>query len=175
MNSTPEFEKTVRFLESIGISIVERNLELETFLPGLQLGPNVIYLDLKKLKYPGDLIHEAGHIAVTTPKERKLIGTSDMDKSWPSQGDEIAAILWSFAVIKYLELPPEFVFHKDGYKGNSGWFIDNFTSGNFMGLPLLQWFQMAYSNDEISEDANLAFPAMRHWMRPQLRETESIL
>jgi len=147
----------VKFLESIGIRIVERDLAEDTFLPGLMLGPDCIYIDHKKLKYPGDILHEAGHIAVTSPSERKLIGTQEMPQEWPTQGDEIVAILWSFAALNHLQLKPDFVFHENGYKGNSKWFIDNFTSGNFMGLPLLEWYKMTNKTE---------FPKMRHWIRP---------
>ena len=162
-----ELERIITFLTSIGIKIVEKDIPEITFLPGLHLGPNTIYLDLAKLKYPGDLLHEAGHIAVTAPSQRNIIGTEKIDKDWPTQGDEIAAILWSYAALSHLSLPPEFVFHENGYKGTSGWFIDNFTSGNYIGLPLLQWFKMAYSNNEISCHNKPLFPAMQNWLRSE--------
>ena len=79
-------------------------------------------MDSEKLKYPGDLLHEAGHIAVTEEKLRSLIGTEQMESSWPTDGDEIAAILWSFAACQHLGLELEVVFHPDGYKNaNHGW------------------------------------------------------
>lgn len=162
----PHFQKSLTFLESIGIQVIEKDLDETTFLPGLMLGANVIYIDYNKLKYPGDLLHEAGHIAVASPEERQLIGSSDIPDTWPTQGDEMAAILWSYAAICYLQLPPDFVFHENGYKDSSSWFIDNFTSGNFIGLPLLQWFKMAYNNDEIL-NGKPSFPAMQHWVRQE--------
>jgi len=157
-------QKSIQFIESIGIKIVEKELDDTTFLPGLMLGNNIIYIDYKKLKYPGDILHEAGHIAVSLAQERKMIGTAEMPDSWPTQGDEIAAILWSYAALRHLELPTEFVFHPNGYKNSSGWFIENFNNGNYMGLPLLQWYKMAYSNEDIL-NGKPAFPAMQHWKR----------
>ena len=68
-------EKIVTFLQSIDIMVVEQELSNDTFLPGLSIYGNSILMDLEKLKYPGDLLHEAGHIAITEEKIRPLIGT----------------------------------------------------------------------------------------------------
>jgi len=163
----PELDIVLHFLKSINIQVIEKELTEPTFLPGLLLGPDVIYIDYSRLLYAGDILHEAGHIAVTLPSCRKLIGTDKMNLDWPTQGDEIAAILWSFAALSHLGLSPEFVFHKNGYKGNSQWFIENFTNKNFIGLPLLQWFKMASRDEEISKYGSAPFPTMLHWLRPE--------
>ncbi len=165
LKSTVELNKIVTFLKDIGIDIVEKEMNETTFLPGLGLGPNCIYLDVEKLEYPGDILHEAGHLAVTTPLERHQIGTENQAKDWPSQGEEIATMLWSFAACNHLELPLEFVFHAGGYKGSSNWLMDNFSSGNFIGLPFLEWTQMALSEEKALEQNKPAFPKMLKWMR----------
>lgn len=157
-------EKSVAFVESIGIKVEPRTLEGNTFLPGLELGPDTIYVDYYKLKYPGDLLHEAGHIAVTSAEERKLIGTPQMADTWPSQGDEVVAILWSYAAAYHLQLPLDFIFHPHGYRKASDWFITNFSNGTYMGLPLLQWLGLAHSDAEVSA-GQPAFPVMKNWMR----------
>lgn len=166
MKNEIEIKKVIQFLDEVGIAVIEKELPDTTFLPGLEIENDRILVDYGKLKYPGDILHEAGHIAVTSLSERKFIGTDKMSADWPTQGDEIVSILWSFAALSYLNLDSDFVFHPDGYKGSSNWFIENFTSGNYMGLPLLQWFKMAYTNDEISENEKLAFPVMKNWLRP---------
>lgn len=66
LKENDEVKKVLFFLNEIGIEIIEKELEA-TFLPGLDLGPNCIYIDYSKLLYPGDILHEAGHIAVTIP------------------------------------------------------------------------------------------------------------
>lgn len=166
MKNEIQIKKVIQFLEEIGIQVVEKELLESTFLPGLTIENDQIIVDYAKLKYPGDILHEAGHIAVTSSNDRKLIGTEKMPAEWPTQGDEIASILWSFAALSHLNLAPNFVFHADGYKNSSDWYIENFTSGNYIGLPLLQWLKMAYVNDEISENEKLAFPKMKNWIRP---------
>lgn len=166
MKNEIQIKKVISFLEEIGIQVIEKELPEPTFLPGLAIENYRIMVDYAKLKYPGDILHEAGHIAVTSKNDRKHIGTDKMPADWPTQGDEIATILWSFAALSHLGLPPNFVFHPDGYRNSSEWYIENFTTGNYMGLPLLQWLKMAYPNDEISENEKLAFPAMQNWLRP---------
>lgn len=166
MKNGIEIKKVIQFLDKIGIAVIEKELPDTTFLPGLNIENDRILIDYSKLKYPGDILHEAGHIAVTSFSERKLIGTEKMPSEWPTQGDEIASILWSFAALSHLNLDPDFVFHDNGYKNSSDWYIENFTSGTYMGLPLLQWLKMAYSDKEISKNKNLAFPVMQNWLRP---------
>lgn len=164
LKENEEVKKVIFFLKEIGIDIIEKELG-ETFLPGLELGPNCIYIDYSKLLYPGDILHEAGHLAVTLPAERKLVGTVEISKDWPTQGDEIAALLWSYAALHHLQLPAEFVFHPNGYKGSSEWFISNFTSGNYMGLPLLEWMGLCLGKEKAEKEQKKPFPAMQKWIR----------
>ena len=146
----------VTFLKTIGIAVKQQKLAKDTFLPGLSVVGNSVLIDPEQLKYPGDILHEAGHIAVTDPTTRSLIGTDNMDANWPTDGEEIAAILWSFAACKHLDLPLETVFHAAGYKGNSAWLINAFTTKNYMGLPLLAWMGLCTTE---------AFPKMKQWLR----------
>lgn len=165
IKSITQLDKMLSFLNEIGIVVVEKKLDDTTFLPGLALGPNCIFIDYDQLKYPGDVLHEAGHLAVTTPVERAQIGTEDMAKDWPTQGEEIAAMLWSFAACCHLELPLDFVFHAGGYKNSSNWLMDNFSSGNYIGLPFLEWTGMALGQQKALESNQPAFPKMLKWIR----------
>jgi len=138
------------------INVVEKELSNDTFLPGLSVTGNTIFMDLEKLKYPGDLLHEAGHIAVTDEKNRPLIGTPVISDNWPTDGDEIAAILWSYAASYHLELDLEIVFHPNGYKNDSEWLIEQFKNKNYIGLPLLVWMSLCNKEE---------FPLMKKWLR----------
>ncbi len=74
-------------------------MEQKTFLPGLHLHHGVLQIDLDKLAFAGDILHEAGHIAVCEPQERQfhmatsikmgyLMGANRnvcMAKRWPQQ------------------------------------------------------------------------------------------
>lgn len=160
-----ELKKVLSFLNEIGIDIIEKELDKNTFLPGLKLGSNCIYVDFEKLLYPGDILHEAGHLAVTAASERKLVGTDAMPEEWPTQGDEMGAILWSYAALLHLELPSEFVFHPNGYKNNSDWFISNFNNKNYIGLPFLEWAGLTLSESRAEIEEKKAFPVMQKWLR----------
>jgi hypothetical protein len=163
-NQSPELEKILYFLKEIGIEVIEKELET-TFLPGLSLGPNCLYIDFEKLLYPGDILHEAGHLAVTTSVERKIAGTNEMASDWPTQGEEMGAILWSFAAAKHLELPVDFVFHPNGYKNESEWLISNFTNGTYIGLPFLEWAGLTLGKENATKENKAAFPKMLKWLR----------
>ena len=157
-----EREKMIRFIREIGIQVVETELPDDCFLPGLTIERNAIRMDPERLKFPGDLLHEAGHLAVTAEELRPLIGTPEMDPAWPGDGDELAAILWSYAALKYLEIKPEVVFHPEGYKNESEWLIKQFEEGNYIGLPLLEWMGFCVA---LEKEGVKPFPHMLKWLR----------
>ncbi len=149
-------ETIVNFLQSIDILVVEKKLPEDTFLPGLSILGSSILMDPDQLKYPGDLLHEAGHIATTEAEKRTLIGTPEMDDDWPNDGEEIATLLWSYAAAHHLQLDLDIVFHPNGYKNESEWLIEQFTSKNYIGLPLLEWMSLCDKE---------SFPRMKKWVR----------
>lgn len=157
-----EREKILQFLDQIGIQVLETELPDDCFLPGLAIEKNAILMDSKRMKYPGDLLHEAGHLAVTDEKLRVLIGTSDMDPAWPSDGDELAAILWSYAALKHLNLEPQIVFHPQGYKNEADWLIQQFENENYIGLYLLEWMGFCHASEK---EGVLPYPNMLKWLR----------
>ncbi len=147
--------KISHFLNTIGIETRFNPVPKDTFLPGIAIQDGRLHIDLDQLKYPGDLLHEAGHIAVSPADERHSMGNDATQNDSQAMGQEIATIIWSYAALKEIGLPEELVFHPDGYKGASDWHIENFTSGNYIGLPLLKWMGMTDS----------AFPKMLQWLR----------
>lgn len=159
-----ELEKILFFLSEIGIEVIEKELG-DTFLPGLSLGPNCVYIDYDKLLYPGDILHEAGHLAVTSATDRELVGTDKISSDWPTDGEEIGAILWSYAALKYLELPVEYVFHPNGYKNDSDWLISNFNDEVYIGLPFLEWLGLTLGKERAAKEGKEAFPVMIKWLR----------
>ena len=143
------------FLKEIGIPTKSQRLG-NTFLPGVKIEKGALLYDLEKLLYPGDLLHEAGHIALMTLEERKTIIGNVKEYRAPGQDDELGVMLWSYAALKHLNFHPKVVFHPDGYKGDAQMLIDSYESGDFKGLPLLVWMDLC----ETSE-----FPKMKKWIR----------
>ncbi len=159
-------DKITNFLNGIGIPVIEEVIDYKTFLPGLHFKEGSILMDIHKMKYPGDLLHEAGHIAVTEERLRPFIGTSKIGKEWPSLGDEMVSILWSYAALHHLELDPEIVFHPDGYKGSSEWLIEQFNNKTYIGMPLFIW--MGFVDEERQ------FPILKKWLRGNLEVSDSL-
>jgi hypothetical protein len=159
MFADPLTERLVAFVRSIGIDVRAATLPDKTFLPGLDIRHGAILVDEERLTYPGDILHEAGHLAVTDPAERNAPVLS------PDGGDELTSIAWSYAALRYLELDPAIVFHDRGYKGGAAALIENFTSGNYFGVPLLQFYGMAVEPRRAAETAAEPYPHMLRWLR----------
>src|SRR4051812_45454787 len=104
MFENPLTERLAGFIREIGIEIRAAELPDATFLPGVDIRDGAILVDEARLACPGDLLHEAGHVAVAEPAERSAAKLS------PSDGDEMAAIAWSWAALKHLDLDPAIVF-----------------------------------------------------------------
>lgn len=156
------FRKIVTFLSEIGIKVDFVKVPNNSFLPGIEIENGALLIDKNSLKYPGDLLHEAGHLAVTPADQRKGLNGEKISEDEDNMGSEIAAILWSYAALVHLDLEPDVVFHENGYRGNSEWFIENFTSGNYIGLPLLQWMGLCGDGRIAGTDP---FPAMLKWLK----------
>jgi hypothetical protein len=148
-----------QFLNEINVPYYFTEIESETFLPGIKIKNGELQIDLNKLKYPGDLLHEAGHIAVTASDTRKALNDNIVENDEAKAGDEMAVLLWSYAAALKIGLAIEIVFHEEGYKGEATWLRQQFEGKNYLGLPLLQWMKMT----EIEGES--AFPKMKTWLR----------
>lgn len=162
-------ERIKSFLDEIGIPVRYAEINEDTFLPGILIDRGSIVVDKSKLLYPGDVLHEAGHVAVMFPNER-INAHGNVGEIFDYQramGDEITAIAWSYAALLKIGIPPEVVFHPDGYKGSSDWYIVEFTSGNYIGLPTLQWMGFCYDEKNAPLHNTKPYPHMVKWLREQ--------
>jgi hypothetical protein len=148
------------FIKEAGISIEEGIISDNTFLPGIEIINGSLVYDIEKLLYPGDLLHEAGHIAVVSDAYRNKLSGDLNHLNFTGGGEEIVAMLWSYAACLKIGLPPEVVFHPNGYKGDSEWILTNYQEGTFIGLPLLQWMGLC-----APQGKEPAFPVMLKWLR----------
>lgn len=156
--------KCIPFLNSIGIAIKFRKIDGVCFLPGLIIEGGNIIIDRDALLYPGDILHEAGHIAVVPAAERASLSNQSVLDSKNRETEEMMAIAWSYAACIHLELDPYIVFHESGYNGGGNNIVENFNTGHFFGIPSLQWCEMtteplnAKRGDEV-------YPKMKKWLR----------
>lgn len=161
MQQRPDFEKALRFIQAIGIETEYKNLpSADCFLPGLLIQSGRIMIDPDGLCFPGDLLHEAAHIAVVPASERKTLDGPLIGKRKEAPAEEMMAIAWSYAACIHLSINPAFVFHEQGYKGGGAAIVENFRQGQYIGVPVLQWLGMTGA-PETAE----AYPVMCKWLR----------
>jgi hypothetical protein len=156
-----------QFIASIGIPVVFQPITDSTFVPGILITKGTIIVDIDQLLYPGDLLHEAAHIAVAIPEDRQLMhgDVGNLTEKSKSDGEEMMAIAWSYAACVHLNIDPAVVFHPAGYKGSSDWYIEQYTSGNMVYLPLLQWAGFCYDAINADKNGGEPYPKMIRWTR----------
>ena len=142
-------DRIVGFLEGSGLRCRRGTIVEATFLPGILIEHGSLVYDVDKLKYPGDLLHEAGHLAIMSPERR--------GRAKPNVGkyaaEEMMAIAWSYAAALHLGLEPAVVFHQDGYRGASAALIAALATPSPVGVPMLKWLGMTEN-----------YPAMIRWL-----------
>jgi hypothetical protein len=111
--------------------------------------------------YPGDLLHEAGHLAVMEPQRRRQCHIEVGDDA----AEEMMAIAWSYAASLHLGLSPATVFHEGGYRGGSQALIENFSLGRYIAVPMLQWVGMTADPKRAAESGVAPYPHMLRWLR----------
>ena len=164
MNTDTELlAMAVSFIKEIGIGIAEDILDdTQCFLPGCSIRGGRIIFDRNKLLYPGDLLHEAGHIAVVPAAERAQLDGAAIAGRQNTEAEEMMAIAWSYAACIHIRIDPHFVFHEHGYKGGGYGIVENFEQGHYIGVPVLQWLGMTTTDK--SDGAN-CYPKMLKLLR----------
>jgi hypothetical protein len=130
----------------------------EYFLPGLGIRSGAIVIDLPGWEFPGDLLHEAGHLAVITGEERGA------ERLTPTPADEMAAIAWSYAAAVHLGIAARTLFH-DAYKAGGECLADNFTNGRYIGTPVLAYYGMTIEPRRATPEGPPPYPHMLRWLR----------
>jgi len=153
----------IDWLREIGLTVRLAPLAPEdTFLPGVMLEPGGLVMDPERLLYPGDLLHEAGHLAVMLPAQRAVTGSN----AGSDMGDEIAAQTWSYAAAVHLGLAPEVVFHPTGYRGAAKTLMQVYGDGK-AGVPLLQWMGLTLDAKRAAAASVAPYPHMIRWLRAE--------
>jgi hypothetical protein len=151
----------VRFLREVGLTVLEESLPPDTFLPGLTIRNGALVFDRAALLYPGDLLHEAGHLAVLPGLMRHSANAGDLD----AHDVEESAIAWSYAAVRHLGLPPDVLFHSGGYRGHAQGLVATFSFGVYPGLPGLEAAGLAVSPRTAAARGVAPYPAMLRWLR----------
>jgi hypothetical protein len=144
-------ESIAAFLEQAGIPLAVTPLTGPSFVPGLAIDAGIIQIEPRGAAHPGDLLHEAGHIAVAEPERRAALSDVGTDP-----GEEMTAIAWSVAAARACGVGLDVLFHPAGYKGGAAELARDWEAGQPFGVPLLGWYGMTSAAE---------FPAMRRWLR----------
>ncbi len=162
--------RITKFLNETGLECRKGAIPEATFLPGIEIQNGGIVYDAELLTYPGDLLHEAGHLAVLKPEHRLLAnGSENLSGDINAGAAEMAAIAWSWAAKEHLGISAENLFHSGGYKEGSDNLIEAFSKcnqgGTIVGVPILQWLGMTRGllRNELPDE--YTFPKMMHWLR----------
>lgn len=163
--SDPLTDKISGFLNSIGIEVVAANLSDECFLPGIVVENGRLLVDDTRIEYPGDLLHEAGHLALAPEFVRPhlsgevIIPDENMDLM------EIQVTAWAYAATVHLGLEPNILFHSGGYKGRSESLIFTFSMGVYPGANGLEKFGMTATGENARKLDVAPYPFMLKWVR----------
>lgn len=156
------FALSLDFIRTIGLPIASAETLAGSLIPGFALEKGVLYYCEAEILCPGDVLHEAAHLAVIPSAERASLSNDTIGERSESEAEEMMCIAWSYAACLHLGLDPEFVFHAEGYKGGGDYLAENFAQGRYIGVPMLQYVGMAL---EQSTGDQAAYPAMIKWLR----------
>jgi hypothetical protein len=96
-------------------------------------------LDTPRIRQPLDILIQAGRLAILDPEQRANFSHNgeevpyDQDKSGP------AAVLWGWLAAKNIGLTVSTPEEAQSFGGRSRFFLQQFKSGQYPGLPFLTW------------------------------------
>lgn len=152
--------RIIAFLDAIGIGVEVAPITGRAFVPGMIIEKGLLLVDPDCPAWPGDLLHEAGHVAVTHPELRPSLCDVGADP-----GEEMAAIAWSWAAARACGVAAGDLFHQAGYRGGAASLAENFEAGRYIGVPMLAWYGMTADPSSRAPSHLPAYPAMARWLR----------
>jgi hypothetical protein len=154
----------IDFVVGVGIRVSRTELDGDTFLPGIRVRAGGLDVDSPRLVYPGDILHEAGHLAVLPEPARSRFGDPGGESPTDMRRIELQAIAWSYAAALELGIDPAVVFHAGGYHGRSASLLGNFTLGVYVGLDDLARAGMVAPPREAARLGVAPYPHMLKWL-----------
>ncbi|PZO10615.1 MAG: hypothetical protein DCF27_02655 [Lysobacteraceae bacterium] len=155
----------VAFLRNLGLGVDEGEVPDNTFLPGLRITAGAIVFDRRKLHWAGDLLHEAGHLAMTPSTRRGALSDDLADQENETHAGEAEATAWAYAATVALGLTPDVLFHPGGYHGKSQALIATYGAGVYPGCRGLSEAGMALIGEAARLRGLPPYPHMLRWLR----------
>jgi hypothetical protein len=161
----PITQKMADFLIEIGIDVVSVGDAGVTFLPGIRVENGKILVNEEQLTYPGDLLHEGGHLAIAPAALRPSLTGEVVIPGTDPEPVEAYAIAWSYAAMVHLGLDPKVIFHPGGYRVESERLEANFNLGVYIGVNGLQDAGLSLTQPEALKRGLPPYPHMLKWLR----------
>ena len=161
---TPALERILAFLGDVGVVVREEPIEGSTFLPGIRVSGGALVFDRARLDWPSDLLHEAAHVALTSPARRAALDDA-LEAEPPDAIGEVEAIAWSFAAATHLQLPLDQLFHPGGYRGHSQGLALAYSLGVYHGAAGLAAFGLTAIGEQAQRLGVRPYPHMLRWLR----------
>jgi hypothetical protein len=177
------------FVAGLGIGCRPGTVPDDSFLPGVALAEGALLYDERRLGSPGDLLHEAGHVALVPARFRPLLD-DDVDAAIARIAEgaappgaapaeeperellgktEIMAIAWSFAAARASGATLDCLFWPGTYRMPAGQrpdaLVQQIEMGLFPGLHWLARFGFCALPPPFGDPAEpRPFPAMKRWL-----------
>lgn len=157
--------RILEFLRGIGLPVHEAEVPDGSFLPGIRIEQGGLRVDRARLRWPGDLLHEAGHLAVVPAALRPSMDDALQDLPDVPHGGEIEATAWAWAALRHLGLDSAVLFHDGGYHGRSAGLRTTFELGVYLGASGLAAAGLALLPAQVEPGGPPAYPHMLAWLR----------
>lgn len=157
--------RIVAFLRDIGLDVREGPVADAAFLPGVEVRGGRIVYDPARLAWPGDLLHEAGHIAITPAARRGELPGLLEGLPVDAHGGEVDATAWAYAACMALGLAPEVLFHAGGYRGHGQDLAMMYSLGVYPGAAGLARAGLTHVGGDALSQGLTCYPHMIRWLR----------
>lgn len=158
-------DRILDFLRSIGLPVRDGDAGGDAFLPGVRVDAGGLVVDRAHLRWPGDLLHEAGHLAVLPPSHRAAMSDALAGHDEVPHAGEMEATAWAYAATVALGLDPAVLFHAGGYHGRSADLVQTYALGVYPGAHGLVQAGMASTGEQARQRGEAPYPHMRRWLR----------
>lgn len=165
MEHAGHYRPIVDFLRDIGLPVAEAALPGDTFLPGIAIRDGGLIVDPDRLRWPGDLLHEAGHLAVLPQALRAQASDDLADEQDVPHAGETEAMAWAWAAVHAIGLPPEVLMHEGGYHGQAAAVLQMYAVGIVPGLRGLCESGMTAARGFTPDPIDIQYPQMLRWLR----------
>ncbi|CAM3472938.1 hypothetical protein [Paracidovorax anthurii] len=153
------------FLRGIGLAVREAELPDGCFLPGVRVEHGGLCVDVARLRWPGDLLHEAGHLAVIPSALRPQVDGALQELPAVEHGGETEATAWAWAAMRHLGLDAAVLFHDGGYHGQAESLRFTFEMGVYLGSAGLVAAGLTLQPAQAEALGVEPYPHMRAWLR----------